>query len=837
MEACTFCQMGKMLLGKMISEEQKKEPEVIVSSQKKARLVAHSHSGKRRALTNDENPHFPKHVYKVVKLVWSSSSTKGLVYELTSFLDLQEAVCDEYKVFDGSRIKKIFKYLKGQPKLGLWYPRDSPFVLEAYSDSDYAGSHGDRKSTTDGCQFMGRRLISWQCKKQTIVATSLTEAEYVASANCCSQDSFTLSLKHSNGVNFNWVKMEVLKTSPIVDIMLATMLPLSSAIADEGTGEAAPDELILAPFHFPQIVEEDETLRGSFHTTPPRSTQVPPVGPTSGGAEDLATLTALSSLVLELVQKVSTLESELKAHKLKVVMSELIKKRREQDGGSSHQSWLAAAALDVMLMFLTGAEISPSPHAYGMSAGVFWCFYGTLMVHPTREKISIMEVDPSYQRRTFRQMEEDWLAKYLLMLTGMISWVQVHAISRRRALWLHKWFQENRIKLDLCPTKGLHKNLCEIIFERLGKVCCKIYNPKHQEDSLKCGEDLVTRRFQRKPKHWKLHMSSQPDVPQQQATNVPPVDPQQPSESSSQLNVSMLSGPEKKGHTYGTRRKSLGTRKKSSTVLDLDADDRSFIRSSKYFTHLREILHLVDKLDLLKLYGMVVKYYEDHPLLVLELEIFHFPCFSIGNHSCRCVLCMFADGSYPLFSSGCYYGRAAEVPSQIPYTTIKLEDWKLMVGNDMDFIVWKVAAFGVHAVNFLMLLQRLSPAIIRFLIQEVWSWFQDVAVQSSRIVTTSRYVVPTGRVKVPAGRYVVPTGKDNVIVSAGRSTIFQLLERDKLGSSEGSSIIPEVLDESKDNSITEKQARNVQTSLTLSSAKLEIHSMVDVSIHQEDPAV
>ncbi|GKF85576.1 hypothetical protein Tco_0253403, partial [Tanacetum coccineum] len=58
--------------------------------------------------------------------------------------------------------KKIFKYLKGQPKLGLWYPIDSPFVLEAYSDSDYAGSHGDRKSTTGGCQFLGRRLISCQ---------------------------------------------------------------------------------------------------------------------------------------------------------------------------------------------------------------------------------------------------------------------------------------------------------------------------------------------------------------------------------------------------------------------------------------------------------------------------------------------------------------------------------------------------------------------------------------------------------------------------------------------------------------------------------------------------
>nr|GEY78238.1 hypothetical protein [Tanacetum cinerariifolium] len=50
--------------------------------------------------------------------------------------------------------QEIFKYLKGQPNLGLWYPRDSPFQLKAYSDSDYAGSHGDWKSTTGGCQFL-----------------------------------------------------------------------------------------------------------------------------------------------------------------------------------------------------------------------------------------------------------------------------------------------------------------------------------------------------------------------------------------------------------------------------------------------------------------------------------------------------------------------------------------------------------------------------------------------------------------------------------------------------------------------------------------------------------
>ncbi|GJS98820.1 hypothetical protein Tco_0819990 [Tanacetum coccineum] len=75
-------------------------------------------------------------------------------------------------------------YLKGKPSLGLWYSKDSPLELVAYTDSDYAGATQDRKSTTGGCQFLGNRLISWQCKKQTVVATSTTEAEYVAAASC-----------------------------------------------------------------------------------------------------------------------------------------------------------------------------------------------------------------------------------------------------------------------------------------------------------------------------------------------------------------------------------------------------------------------------------------------------------------------------------------------------------------------------------------------------------------------------------------------------------------------------------------------------------------------------
>ncbi|GJU11916.1 putative ribonuclease H-like domain-containing protein [Tanacetum coccineum] len=65
----------------------------------------------------------------------------------------------EDPLFPDKVYKVDIRYLKGQPKLGLWYPRDSPFNLEAFLDSDYVGA----------------------------IANSTTKAEYVAAANCCGQ--------------------------------------------------------------------------------------------------------------------------------------------------------------------------------------------------------------------------------------------------------------------------------------------------------------------------------------------------------------------------------------------------------------------------------------------------------------------------------------------------------------------------------------------------------------------------------------------------------------------------------------------------------------------------
>ncbi|GJS88478.1 putative ribonuclease H-like domain-containing protein [Tanacetum coccineum] len=145
----------------------------------------------------------------------------SLMYLTSSRPDIMFVVCAcsrfqvQPKASHMHAVKRIFRYLKGQPTLGLWYPKDSPMDLIAYSDSDYAGASIDRKSTTGGCQFLGCRLISWQCKKQTIVANSTTEAEYIAASNCCGQVLWLQNQLLDYGYNFMKTKIHVDNESAI----------------------------------------------------------------------------------------------------------------------------------------------------------------------------------------------------------------------------------------------------------------------------------------------------------------------------------------------------------------------------------------------------------------------------------------------------------------------------------------------------------------------------------------------------------------------------------------------------------------------------------------------
>ncbi|WVZ89843.1 hypothetical protein U9M48_036197 [Paspalum notatum var. saurae] len=106
----------------------------------------------------------------------------SLLYLTATRLDIQFAVglCARFhaspRESHRTAVKRILRYIKFTPEFGLWYSADSSLSLLGFSDSDHAGCRIDRKSTS----------VSWSSRKQSSVATTICEAEYVAAASCCS---------------------------------------------------------------------------------------------------------------------------------------------------------------------------------------------------------------------------------------------------------------------------------------------------------------------------------------------------------------------------------------------------------------------------------------------------------------------------------------------------------------------------------------------------------------------------------------------------------------------------------------------------------------------------
>ncbi|GJR66331.1 retrovirus-related pol polyprotein from transposon TNT 1-94 [Tanacetum coccineum] len=117
----------------------------------------------------------------------------SLLYLTASRPDIMFSVClcarfqEAPKTSHLEAVKRIFRYIKGTTHLGLWYPKGTGIETVVYADSDHAGDYVDRKSTSGICTFVGCCLTSWFSKKQTALAISTTEAEYVSAGKACQQ--------------------------------------------------------------------------------------------------------------------------------------------------------------------------------------------------------------------------------------------------------------------------------------------------------------------------------------------------------------------------------------------------------------------------------------------------------------------------------------------------------------------------------------------------------------------------------------------------------------------------------------------------------------------------
>jgi hypothetical protein len=76
-------------------------------------------------------------------------------------------------------VQWIFRYLKHTLKFEIWYSASSSLDLIGFSDADFAGSEIDHKSSSDICHVLGSSLICWSFQKQSSIAQSTIEAEYV----------------------------------------------------------------------------------------------------------------------------------------------------------------------------------------------------------------------------------------------------------------------------------------------------------------------------------------------------------------------------------------------------------------------------------------------------------------------------------------------------------------------------------------------------------------------------------------------------------------------------------------------------------------------------------
>nr|GEV91978.1 putative ribonuclease H-like domain-containing protein [Tanacetum cinerariifolium] len=168
-----------------------KKDEIGIVVKNKARLVAQGHTQEEGELSfflglqvqSKSDGIFiiqDKYVANILKKFdFATVKTAGTLMEPNKALIKDEEAEDTLHLH---AVKRIFRYLKGQPKLGLWYLRDSPFDLEAYSDSDYAGASLDRKSTI---------------------------GEYVAAANCCRQVLWIQNQMLDYGFNFMNTKIYI----------------------------------------------------------------------------------------------------------------------------------------------------------------------------------------------------------------------------------------------------------------------------------------------------------------------------------------------------------------------------------------------------------------------------------------------------------------------------------------------------------------------------------------------------------------------------------------------------------------------------------------------------
>nr|GEU99320.1 hypothetical protein [Tanacetum cinerariifolium] len=656
----------------------------------------------------------PVNVHLYISMIGS------LMYLTASRSDIMFAVstCSRNQVtpttLNLEAVKKIFKYLKGQPKLGLWYPRELPLVLEAYSDSDYARTNKDRKSTTDGCQFLASTLNCDQHPTQTLNPNSTSsmaalrykdehnKVGYLLKATGSDDYHQIIDFLRASHIRYALTHDPIIFDSlvkqfwstatlrspeladdggiddlPITEIysgmdnhgFLQTILgietrnkrqykvlrfssklfanmrlnfeghpmPLLAAmISQDQEGEGAVVAAQAVPQHMPAPDQPQDhlstpqdnkllTLMLQFLSMVKVQTQI--LLPSHELIRLMLTLSPMWTMKLwealsiclhqvsTLVQKVNSLETELKDHRklFKDVVGKMVKKVKamevklrttkrkmvvsdsDQEEGRKQDVDLGALLALANAAVTVDSNISPGGASDNPAAST--SVPADVPTSASKCKTPMVEEDITVKERTFKQMQADILGEQTAKRLHDEEQAQV---DRQRSMARVKSFTDDQLKEEFEKIQKAISNIQIQAFSRTLKRTCPV----------------LEEPFSKRQKYNEAPIPSVHEVPQSPVVSSP---------------------------------KSSGTRRKSLEVITTPLGDINALyridRSTKHFTTLRQILHMVDRQDLVKLCGLVVKYYENH---------------------------LVADVSYPL-----------SVKLMERMLTHKLEIDKDVVGNDM----------------------------------------------------------------------------------------------------------------------------------------------------------
>nr|GEY41924.1 hypothetical protein [Tanacetum cinerariifolium]GEY43006.1 hypothetical protein [Tanacetum cinerariifolium] len=400
-----------------------------------------------------------------------------------------------------------------------------------------------------------------------------------------------------------------------------------------------PHDTVTGPFLF----KEDAPLGGAFHTSPPRSSHAPPAGQPSGGEKDPITLTAFSSVVSSLVQKVHSLEAELHDHKK--LFKDVVGNDSDHEDGTTQNvdlnalRALANAAVAADSDIPSGSTLQiPAASPSVPNTGPF----DTSGVPPATFSIPLGASDappgastdlPSASNvsTTASAISADSLNVLAIAPADSPNVpAGVYNKGEEAAKRLH---EEEMAQMERERAEAQRKRQQEVLDSTMYYNESDWLNIRAQVEANASLSKTLLGPVLEEPstKRLKSPNATTPSMPEV------PISPAVTSPSSSR-----------------TSRKSLGRKhmhkpKSTFPTVDLDAPAQTFLKvvvdedsddeiwsavvgwevlptplgeinalyridgTTKHFDTLCHILHRVDRQDLMKLYGLVVKYYEHHP--------------------------------------------------------------------------------------------------------------------------------------------------------------------------------------------------------------------------------